>query len=258
MADEFFVLGKPGQRDKQSVECVLGTIEAADDVFMGKKLHAAGLMCPHAHCRVVSIDTSKAEALEGVEAVITHEEHPQWSDVKLYVGDPVAAVAARSLSIARRALELIDVEYEMRPAAITFDEAIASNAPLVGIWPESNLNVRTEIDRGDLAAGFAEADVDIEVETGWSNRHQHSMIEGGNTTAWWNGDECYAWVSTQNPHSEHRGLAGAFGLKQNQVHVYSHGNGGGFGTGRYNTQATAAALARKTGKVVSYHSDRIE
>lgn len=258
MADELFVLGKDGNRDKQSVECVCGTIEAADDVFMGKKLHAAGKMSPHAHARVVSIDASKALAMDGVVDVIGPEDHPQWSDVLIYVGQPFCAVAATTLAIARRALEQIDVEYEIRPAATTPEAAMASNAPLVGIWPEGNTNVRTTIDRGDLDAGFAEADVITETSTGWSTRHQHHMIEGGNTTAWWNGDECYAWVSTQNPHSEHRGLAGAFGLKQNQVRVYTHGNGGGFGSGRYATQATAALLAKRTGQVVSYHSDRIE
>ena len=258
MADELYVLGKEGNRDKQSYECVLGTIEAADDVFMGKKLHAAGLMSPHAHCRVVSIDASKAMALDGVEDVVTHEEHPQWSDVKIYVGQQVAAVAATSLAIAMRAVRLIEVEYEIRPAAVTVDQAMATNAPLVGIWPEGNTNVRTTIDRGDLDAGFAEADVIVETNTGWSNRHQHHMIEGGSTTAWWNGDTLYAWVSTQNPFSEARGLAGAFGLKHNQVHVFTHGNGGGFGSGRYGVQATAALLAKRTGKVVSYHSDRIE
>jgi xanthine dehydrogenase molybdenum-binding subunit len=260
--EDRFVVGKPvgqgGSRDKQSVECVCGTIECADDVFMGNKLHAAGKMSPHAHARVVSIDASKALAMDGVEDVIGPEDHPQWSDVLLYVGQPFCAVAATTLNKARAALEQIEVEYEIRPAAITPDEAKANNAPLVGIWPEGNTNVRTTIDRGDLDAGFAEADVVTETHTGWSCRHQHSMIEGGNTTAWWNGDECYAWVSTQNPHSEHRGLAGAFALKQNQVHVYTHGNGGGFGSGRYATQATAALLAKRTGRVVSYHSDRIE
>lgn len=256
MAHELFVIGKPENIDKQAVETVTGEMECASDVFPGKKLFAAQLGAPHPHCRVVSVDASKALALDGVKAVMDHTEIPGWSEEKFYFGQPVAAVAATDQNTAMRALELIDVEYEVRPAVIDPDDAEKSGAPLTGLWPEGNTNVRTTLDRGDLDAGFAEADVEIETVDGWTNTHNINPIEGGNTTAWWNGGELYAWVSTQNPHSEHRGLAGAFDLAQNQVRVYSHGNGGGFGGGRAASQIVAAALARKTGQVVSHHVDR--
>jgi len=256
MTDELYVIGKPGQRDKQAVETVTGQMECADDVFPGKKLFAAQIGSRYAHCRVISIDASKALALPGVEAVMDHTEVPGWAEEKFHIGAPVACVAATSQNTALRALELIDIEYEERPAAITAEDAMKSGAPLTGLWPESNTNVRTTRDRGDIDVGFAEADVTIETEDGWTNCFAVNPIEGGNCTAWWNGNELYAWVSTQNPHSEARGLAGSFDLQQNQVHVYSHGNGGGFGSSRAPARVVAAALARKTGKVVAFHVDR--
>ena len=256
----FLVLNKEGLHDKQAVECVTGTIEVADDVFLGKKLFAAQLGSKHAHARVISVDASAALALPGVEAVMDHTEIPGWGEEKFYVGDGVAVVAATSQNIAIRTLELIDVEYEIRPAVIDPEEAMESGAPLVGLWPESNTNDRTELIRegGDLDAGFAEADVDIEVELGYSNNHSNHPLEGGNCTAWWNGDDLNVWMSTQNPHSEHRGIAGAFNMPYNKVRVFTHGNGAGFGSGRAAVRVQAAALAQKTGKIVSFHIDRKE
>lgn len=256
----FNVLNKEGLHDKQAVECVTGTIEVADDVFLGTKIFAAQLGSAHAHARIISIDASEALAMPGVEAVMDHTEIPGWSEEKFYVGDPVAVVAATTQNKAVAALEKIKVEYEVRPAVADPEEAMESGAPLVGLWPEGNTNVRTTLERegGDLDAGFAEADVDIEVELGYSNNHSNHPLEGGNTTAWWNGDDLYVWMSTQNPHSEHRGLAGSFGLPQNKVRVFTHGNGAGFGSGRAAVRVQAAALAKKTGKVVSFHIDRKE
>jgi CO/xanthine dehydrogenase Mo-binding subunit len=254
----FTVLNKEGLRDKQSIEVVCGKIEVADDVFLGQKLHAARLGSKFANCRVVSIDYSKALALPGVEAVADHTDIPGWSDVKSYVGQGVAMVAATTTAIAQRATELIEVEYEERPQVSDPEEAMQSGAPITGLWPESNVNDRTELIRegGDVEAGLAEADVEMEIDLGYSNNHSNHPMGGGQTTAWWNGDELYAWIDTQNPHSEHRGLAGSFGLNQNQVRVFTHGNGAGFGSGRAPSRTEAAVLARKTGKVVNFHCDR--
>jgi len=254
----FTVLGKEGLRDKQSIEVVTGKIEVADDVFMGQKLFAAKLGSKYAHCKVLSIDYTRALALPGVEAVADHTDIPGWSDVKSFKGQGVAMVAATTPTIAQRALELIDVEYEERPATIDPEEALQSGSPLTGLWPDSNTNDRTELIRegGDVEAGLAEADVEMEIDLGYSNNHSNHPFSGGNATTWWNGDELYCWIDTQNPHSEHRGLAGAFDLNQNQVRVFTHGNGAGFGSGRAPAGIESSVLSRKTGKVVSYHCDR--
>jgi len=255
------VIGKPGNVDQQAVECVTGTIEFPDDVFMGQKLFGKILPCPHAHARVVSIDASAALALPGVEAVVTHEDVPGWSDVKYSVGDAVAAVAATSENLAMHALTLIDVEYETRAHVVTPDDAMKSGAPLVGLLPDGNTFTRAESEIGDIEAGFAEADVIVENESGWTNRWHNNPIGGGSCTAWWTGDSVSgatlnAWVDTQNPHGEHRGFSGSFELPHNRVKVYAHGAGGGFGGGRAPVNEPAAALAKKTGKIVSIHADR--
>jgi xanthine dehydrogenase molybdenum-binding subunit len=80
----FNVIGKEGLRDKQSAEVITGTLPMADDVFLGKKLFGAQLGSLHAHCRVVSIDASKALALPGVVAVLDHNKVPGWSEEKFF------------------------------------------------------------------------------------------------------------------------------------------------------------------------------
>jgi len=252
----FTVLGKEGQHDKQGVEVVTGTIEVADDVFLGQKLFAAQLGSKHAHCKVLSVDASEALAMPGVVEVVDYTEVPGWSEDIFYVGAPIAAVAATSQNIAMAALEKIKVEYETRPAVIDPEEAMKDQV-LVGLWPTSNMDVRTDFTRdGTDPDAFLDADVDFETEIGYSNNHSNHPLEGGNCTAWWNGDSLYAWISTQNPHGEHNGFAGTFNLPRNKVRVFTHGNGAGFGSGRAATGTVAAVLARKTGKIVSFHIDR--
>jgi len=256
----FNVIGKDGLRDKQSVEAVCGQLTHCDDVLLGKKLIAAQLGSKYAHCRVLSIDASDALAMPGVEAVMDHTEVPGWSEEKYFVGDPVAVVAATSWNIAMEALQKIKVEYEERPAVIDPEEAMGDNAPLTGLWPEANTNQRTEFTRKgtDLDAGFdAATGAEITVVSGYSNNHDNHSIGGGNSTCWWNGDGMLiSWTDTQNVHSTSRGLASSFGLANNQVMGFTKGNGAGFGGGRANVQVQAAALAKKTGKPVSFHIDR--
>jgi CO/xanthine dehydrogenase Mo-binding subunit len=251
------VIGVPGQVDKQAKECVTGKIEMADDVYLGQKLFAKIVYCPHAHAKVTNIDVSAAMALPGVVATVDHTEVPGWAPEKFYVGEPVVAVAAVDDDTCYQAMQLIKVDYETLPAVIDPDEAMKSTAPLVGKWPDSNMHVRTDYKRGDADAGLAQADVTVDEAVGWSTTHSCAPMEGGNCTAWWVGDELYSWISTQNTHGEHSGFAGSFGLKHNQVRVFTHGGGGGYGGGRAAVSAPAAALAKKTGRIVNLHADRI-
>jgi CO/xanthine dehydrogenase Mo-binding subunit len=256
MAD-YAVIGKAGLLDKQGPEIVTGQIEAPDDVYLGQRLFARILECPHAKAKVKSIDVSQAMALAGVVATVDHTEVPGWVAEKYFVGAPVVAVAAVDEDTCYQAMKLIKVEYEILNGVISPDDAMQANAPLVGLWPDNNMHVRVDLTRGKGGdAGLANADVSVNEAISWSTPHQTAPIEGGNCTAWWIGDHLYAWVSTQNPHGEHSGFAGSFQIKHNQVSVYSHGQGGGFGGGRAAVQLPAAALAKKTGKVVALHSDR--
>src|SRR5262249_31659259 len=149
------------------------------------------LRSPHPHARIVKIDTSKAEALPGVKAVITRDDFADQSsefipagemmmnykavvrnvmarEQVLYEGHAVAAVAATSAAIARRALKLIDVSYEVLPHVIDVEEAMKPGAPVlhddlftVGVEPKpdkpSNIAKRIEITLGDVEAGFKKA-----------------------------------------------------------------------------------------------------
>ena len=164
------------------------------------------LRSPHPHARIVSIDTSKAEALPGVKAVITRDDFADQSsefipagemmmnykdvvrnvmarEKALYEGHAVAAVAATSVAIARRALKLIDVKYEVLPHVIDVVEAMQPDAPLlhddlftVGVEPKpdkpSNVAKRIEIKQGDVEAGFKKADIIVEREFKTAPVHQ--------------------------------------------------------------------------------------
>ena len=158
-------------------EKVLGAAEYLDDLSAPGMLYGKILRSPHAHAHIVSIDTSEAEALPGVRAVVTQRdagcrtygaEIPDTmvmaGDKVRYVGDEVAAVAADTEEIARRALKLIRVAYEKLPVAPDVTAAMAEGAPLVHDGKPGNVARRYSIDRGDVAADFARCDAVFEEE----------------------------------------------------------------------------------------------
>src|ERR671923_1620573 len=178
---------RPDGVDKVTGRARFGADFSLPGMLVGKVLRS-----PHPHARIRSIDTSKALALPGVKAVITRDDFQDmpsefipagemlmnYRDVTrnvmarekaLYEGHAVAAVAATSASIAKQALKLIDVEYEVLPHVIDVVEAMRPDAPLlhddlftVGVEPRpdrpSNVAKRVEIVLGDIEAGFAKAD----------------------------------------------------------------------------------------------------
>lgn len=263
MVDEFgaelSVIGKEGNLEYWIEHLVTGQLDYAADHPKVGMLYTRVLCATLAHAQITSIDTSQAEALEGVEAVITYEEHPLWSDAVVYWGQPVAAVAAVDEATAARALELIDVVYDERPAVIDPEEAMKDEV-LVGIWPDTNVKIASETDRGDIAAGFAAADVTIEGTTGWTNYFQHNLIEPDSAIAWWIGEDVYMWYKTQNPYAGRNSAAGALGIPQSKCHLYHHASGAGYGSaGGSNNHVTAAVLSRKLGgRPVQYHQSRFE
>src|SRR5438132_681567 len=206
---------------------VTGRARFGADFNLPGQLIGRVLRSPHPHARILSIDTSKAEALPGVKAVITRDDFADQSsefipagemmmnykdvvrnvmarEKALYEGHAVAAVAATSAAIARRALKLIDVKYEVLPHVIDVVEAMKSGAPLlhddlftVGVEPKPDkpLNVakRIEISLGDIEAGFKKADVVVEREFKTAPVHQGyiephaalaSVSEDGSTELW--------------------------------------------------------------------------
>ncbi|MFC1866086.1 xanthine dehydrogenase family protein molybdopterin-binding subunit [Chloroflexota bacterium] len=251
-AQDLDIIGKYRVDDVRGEQIIKGTYKFVNDHLDGQKLFGAVLGSPYAHARILSIDTSKAEALEGVEAVITFEDNSTWSDEMLCWGQEYAAVAAVDEYTAERALTLIDVDWEELPFNTHPEDAMASGAPLTGTYDGTNIGPPNNNGWGDVEAGFAEADVVIEHTTGWSRPTTQNTIEREGAYCWWDGDDMYGFDRNQNPHSNNRGAAGALGINLNKCHVSVIGAGGGFGGGGQTREpVTAGLLARKAGKPVS-------
>lgn len=257
---------------------VSGTAEFIDNFSLPNMVHCAILRSPHPHARIVRVDASAAEALEGVVAVLTPEDVLRWAnahvtsppgwgthciavDKALYVGEPVAAVAATSRAVAEDACELIDVEYEVLPPVPTGTAALAPGAPV--LWETHGTNVvqQRTYDWGDVDRLFAEADHVVSGSFRWNRC-------GSNPTETF-GCVCQ-WDLTDNSLLCHGGyqVPGFWGLARslslnlpaNKVKVVSHPQGGAFG-GKGGARGTdiAALLSRKTGgRPVKYVEDRME
>ena len=188
------------------VDKVTGRARFGADFTLPGQLVGRVLRSPHPHARIISIDTSKAEQLPGVKAVVTRDDFPDQSsefvpagemmmnyrdvvrnvlarEKVLYEGHAVAAVAATTTAIAKHALKLIDVKYEVLPHVIDVVEAMRPGAPLLhedmytaGVEPKpdrpSNIAKRIEIGHGDIEAGFAKADLIVEREFNTAPVHQ--------------------------------------------------------------------------------------
>lgn len=267
--NNFRIVGKPMPRH-DAWEKVLGGTKYAGDFEIPGMLHVKALRSAHAAARLLSIDTSAAEALEGVEAVLTAGDVPNnetvtkfgqthtvggfeglyrvLADKKVrFLGEAVALVAAETPEICDEALKRIKVEYEPLEGVFDPAEALKPDAYLVG-EDESNLVCRYKVRKGDVEAGFAKADIVIE-NTYTVPQVDHTYMEPECGTAWLGEDDVITLrVSTQV--IEHfRGIAEVLGIPQNKVRVIAPMVGGGFGGKEDITVETYLALVVfKTGK----------
>ena len=257
MAD-YKVIGKPETRDLQLIDVITGRLDYTADNLPGKKLWARYKLSPHAHAKVISIDASAALAIDGVEAVCTYEDCPTLSDTMLHWGMPVAAVAAVDEATAALGALAIEVQYDVLPAVVRADDAMAPGAALTGVWEDGNTR-DADVQRGDVQVGLAEADVVFEASTGWGPAWQHGNIETGTGLCWWTGDQLYAWATSQNIFSFRRALSSNLNIPQHKVHCISHGSGTGHGDKHYSEWLViCAVLARKAGKPVCFSLSRAE
>jgi CO/xanthine dehydrogenase Mo-binding subunit len=256
------------------------------DLVMPGMLWAKVKKSPHARAKILSIDTSTAERLPGVHAVLTGHELDYR--IGLYVvdkdilakddvrhfGEAVAAVAADSLEVAARAVELIDVTYEVLPPVLDPMEAIKPDAPLVhpdlgsysyveaAFSPQPGTNIAnvTRMRKGDLEAGFSEAEWVIERE--YTNPSvQHVPLETHVAiVAWKAGDEVTIWTSAQSPFTVRSLFCSAMRLPLNQVRVIVPHVGGGFGgKAGIHLEPLLACLSRKAGgRPVKFQATREE
>ncbi len=234
-------------------------------------LYGAVLRSPHAHARIVAIDASKALVLDGVKAVVTRADFPEgltgegWNlqentmagDVALYDGHAVAAVAATSPLLAQDAARLIEVDYEVLPHVTDVDAAMTPEAPAIrpgsasdrvpeGMAP--NVVQYIEFGRGDVEAGFAEADLVRERRYTTEATHQ-GYIEPQACVGQLGADgKGEMWVTTQGHWYVRRMCADVLGLDVAQLRVTASEIGGGFG-GKTTVfmEPLALALSRKAG-----------
>ncbi len=272
---------------------VTGRAMYGADLKLPGMIYGKVLRSPHAHARILSIDTSAAEKLPGVKAVMTAADLPAqkfdyigpervavnfWHVTRnimarekvYYEGHAVAAVAAISNSIAEEAMALIKVEYEVLPHVIDVDEAMAEDAPLLfedmitrGITPAptkpSNISKRLEFSMGDVEKGFAEADVIVEHEFKTAAVHQ-AYIEPHSAIAKYEADgQCEIWSSSQGHFAMRALTAQIIGAQLGDLRVTPAEIGGGFG-GKTVTylEPVAATLSKKSGLPVRLMMSREE
>ncbi|MGE3271999.1 MAG: xanthine dehydrogenase family protein molybdopterin-binding subunit [Chloroflexota bacterium] len=258
------IVGKPLPRVEGHLK-VTGRALFAYDVRLPGQLYAKVLRSPHPHARITHIDTSKAERLPGVRAVLSRASTPQiswfqdtelFSETVRYVGEEVAAVAADSEEVAEDALRLIEVTYEPLPFVVDPVAAMRPDAPKV--HPDGNLAGEPEkYDRGDVSAGFRQADVTIEREFETAAA-LHNCLEPHGCTAAWEGEQLTIWDSTQSIFDVRQEVATRLGLPEHRVRVIKQFMGGGFGSKQiaWKHTALAALLSKRSGRPVQLMLDR--
>ena len=276
------------------VDKVTGRAVYGADVQLPGMLHGKVLRSPHAHARIKSLNTQKAEALYGVKAVMTAADFPDAgsrtanlgelgevllkpmcdnvmaSDKAVYHGHAVAAVAATSPHIAEEALKLIEVEYEVLPPVMDVLKAMEEDSPLLhdDLYTDelgeksakpSNVASHSRHVLGDINQGFAAADHILEREYRCATVHQ-GYIEPHAATAMWNPDGYLTlWVTTQGAFTVRTSVHQILEIPVSKLKVIPTEIGGGFG-GKIPVygEPVAAVLSRKARRPVKVVMDRTE
>ncbi len=279
---------RPDGVDKVTGRAVFAADTRASGMLWGKIKRS-----PHAHARIVSIDTSKAEALPGVRAVVTAADFPDIASEEAFVGEgpmnfrdlslnvmargkalyeghAIAAVAASTQAIADAALELIDVQYEVLPHVIEVEAAMAPDAPILhddlftaGVTPAptkpSNIAKVVTFKKGDIDAGFAEADVIVEGRYTTQPVHQAYIEPHACLVTYAPDGQITIHASSQGHFMIRAYTAKLLGLDMSNIRVNPAEIGGGFGgkTLIY-LEPVAVALSRKSGRSVKMQMTREE
>ena len=264
---------------------VAGKARFAADLVLPGMLHAHILRSPHPHARIISIDTSPAEAMTGVRAVVTgadfREAPPKGADRNLmctviardkvlYTGHAVAAVAASTRREAKAAAEAIEVTYEVLPHVLNIADAMADDAPVLhdnlftrGVEPRptepSNIAARTVYERGDVEQGFGEADIVIEREFSTQAVHQGYIEPHACVVDCGQDGKTMIWCSSQGHFKVRSATATVLGWDTSQIKVIPAEIGGGFGgkTTIY-LEPIAALLSARAGRPVKLVMSRAD
>jgi len=268
------VIGK-AHRKIDAVAKVTGVTKFADDLVFPRMLYCKLLRSTEPHATVLRVDTSAAQRLDGVIAVLTgkdlpipfgilpvsQDEHALCLDKVRFIGDAVAAVAATSEETATAALDLIKVDYEPLRAIASAEDAVAHPDPRIHDYGDSgNLHKLIDLEFGDVEAGFADADL-VREDLFFFEGNTHLPMEQHAAAAVWSPDgKLTLWSSTQTPHYVHRALAKVLELPPARIRVIATPNGGGFGgkSDPFNHEIAVAKLAMITGRPVKITLTREE
>ncbi len=262
----FSVIGKPLMKP-DAVSKVTGRAIYADDMLPARTLHCRILRSPHPHARILSIDTSAARRMAGVQAVITgadlpikfgilpvtQDERALEHEKVRYVGDPIAAVAAVDEEIAAAACDAISVEYEVLEPVMSIDEALAETKDerIQDYGGPNNIHKLVALEFGDVDAGFARAE-HIREDLFFFQGNTHLPMEQHSAIATFVDGRVTLWSSTQVVHYVHRALAKVLELPMNRIRVIGAAHGGGFGgkTDPFAHEIIVCKLAMMTGRPV--------
>lgn len=277
----FSVVGKSVKRS-DTLEKVTGQAQYAGDLALPHLLYGKIKRCSIAHALIRRIDVSKALALNGVKAVLTHENvprvlhygspHPRSASVTKdqyifdrkvrYWGEGIAAIAATSEEIAEEALALIEVEYDPLPAVFTIEDAMADGAPVIhdnGL-DQNQVLPPVMVSRGDVEKGFAAADLIIEGEYRLG-RPTPAYMEPNVCACRWDGNgKLTIWSSTQTAFMVRGALSEVLGVPLHKVRVIVDHMGGGFGAKQdlFQHEFLCALLAKETSRPVRMEFSRKE
>ncbi len=272
---------RPDGVEKVTGRANFGADEALPGMIYGKVTRS-----PHAHARILSIDTAKAETMPGVLAVITAADFPDRSgfgfrlrgfsdnlmasDKVLFQGHPVAAVAATSIRAAELAADAIEVEYEALPAVTDALEAMQPDAPILheamitqgAEQPNdgpTNISTQNRIAKGDIEAGFAEADEIVERTFVTPMVHQGYIEPHACVAVWKEDGQATLWCSSQGHFDIRNATARTLGMDLGDLRVVPQEIGGGFGgkTTIY-LEPLALKLSQKSGRPVKMAMTREE
>jgi carbon-monoxide dehydrogenase large subunit len=271
-------------RRREDPRLITGSATYVDDIDLPGMVHLAVLRSPFAHARIGAIDTSAAESLPGVVAVVLGEEvqhlvPPAESEAKgegesgppprmplavgvsNYVGDPVVAVVAADAGIAEDALELIDVDYEELNAVVDPEQATAEGMPQIHDYADHNVDNVRDFSSGDVDAAFADAAATITARLVEQRLSPNPMETRGIVATYEAGSgQLTVWISTQAAHLARDAFCEALQLPQTKVRVIAPEVGGGFGCkiGAYPEDVLAVYLARKLRRPVKWIESRSE
>jgi xanthine dehydrogenase YagR molybdenum-binding subunit len=227
---------------------VTGRARYTFDINRPGMLYGRIVRSPHPHARIVSVDMTAAQKAPGVKATLLWRDPADTQrNAVMFQGDEIAAVAADTEERAIDAARLVKVEYEVLPAVIQVDQALAGAAPAV--FQPSNVRQGQTQETGDIAAGFKQAAFTLE-QTYATHVITHVCLESHGAVCEWDGENLTAWVSTQGVNATKDGFAQGLKIPASNVRVITQYMGGGFGSklGAQDPQAIICARLAKDAK----------